>query len=64
LIRKVIDQASTNITLLWVQSHVGIPGKEAAKEALNEEDHHTETYPPHDLIAWIKEKHEQEQQQK
>jgi hypothetical protein len=34
-----------------------------AKEALNEETHHTETYPPQDLIAWIKEKHEQEQQE-
>jgi hypothetical protein len=47
---------------------VGIPGNEAvndaAKEALNEKTHHTETYPPQDLIAWIKEKHEQKQQKK
>jgi hypothetical protein len=64
LIRKLIDQASTNITLLRVLSHVGIPGNDAAKEALNEETHHTETYPPQDLIAWIKEKHEQEQKEK
>jgi ribonuclease HI len=50
LIRKLIDQAFTNNTL-WVLSHVGIPGNEAAddatKEALNEETYYTETYPPH-----------------
>jgi BioD-like phosphotransacetylase family protein len=32
-------------------------------EALNEETHHTKTYPPQDLIAWIKEKDEQAQQE-
>jgi hypothetical protein len=41
-----------------VPSHVGILGNEAtddaAKEALNEETHHTETYPQQDLMAWIK----------
>jgi hypothetical protein len=54
LFRKLIDQASTNITLLWVPSPVGIPGNEAAddavKEALNEETHHTEKYPSQDLM--------------
>jgi hypothetical protein len=67
LIRKLIDQPTSihkyHITI-WVLSHVGFPGNDAAKEALNEETHHTETYPPQDLIAWIKEKHEQEQQEK
>jgi hypothetical protein len=67
LIRKLIDQASTNITLLWVPSYLGITGNktadDAAKEALNEEIHHTETYPPQNLIKWIKKKHEQEQQE-
>jgi hypothetical protein len=67
LIRKLIDQASTNITLLWVPSHVEIPRNkvaDTAKVALNEETQHTETYPLQDLIAWIKEKNEQEQQEK
>jgi endo-beta-N-acetylglucosaminidase D len=58
LIRKLIDQASTNITLLWVPSHEA--AVDAAKEALNKETQHIEPYPPQDLIAWIKEKHEQE----
>jgi inorganic pyrophosphatase len=60
LIRKLIDQASTKITLLWVPSPVGLLGNEAAddaaKEALNEETHHTEKY--RNI-----EKHEQEQQE-
>jgi hypothetical protein len=68
LIQKLVDQASTNITLIWVSSHVGIPGNkaadDAAKEALNEETHHTETYSLQVLLVWIKEKHEQEQQEK
>jgi hypothetical protein len=47
---------------------MGLPRNEAAddaaKEAMNKETHHTETYRSQDLIAWIKEKHEREQQEK
>jgi hypothetical protein len=57
---KLIDKESTRVTLLWVLSHVGIPGNgtadNAAQEALNEEIHNTEKYPPQDLIEWIKKK--------
>jgi ribonuclease HI len=40
-IRKLMDQKPSKITLLWVLSHVGVPGNETAdevaKEALDEE---------------------------
>jgi ribonuclease HI len=53
-IQKLIDQESTKVTLLWASNHVGISGNETAddlaKEAFNEEIHHTERYPPQDLI--------------
>jgi ribonuclease HI len=59
-IRNLIEQASTNITLLWVSSHVRILGNkkadDAAKEALNEEIHHTETYLPTPTLPWSQEK--------
>jgi hypothetical protein len=38
--------------------------RRAAKEALNEEIHHTETYPTKDLIKWRKKKNEQDQLEK
>jgi hypothetical protein len=47
---------------------VEIPGNEtadeAAKEALDEEIQHNKMYPPQDLIKWMKNKHQQEKQQK
>jgi ribonuclease HI len=53
-----MDQKSSKITLLWVPSHVRIPGNETAdeagKKALAEEIQHYEKYPPQDLIKWIK----------
>jgi ribonuclease HI len=40
-IRKLMDQKPSKITLLWVLSHVRVPGNETAdevaKEALDEE---------------------------
>jgi ribonuclease HI len=45
-IRKILDQEGPRITLLWVPSHVRIPGNEKAdqivKEALDEDISTTE----------------------
>jgi hypothetical protein len=43
LIRKLYNQESTKVT-------GNNPANDAAKEALNEETHHTERYPAQDLI--------------
>jgi hypothetical protein len=63
-----MDQKPSKITLLWVPTHLGFPGNEttdeAAKEALDEEIQHYEKYPPQDLIKWMKNKHQKEQQEK
>jgi hypothetical protein len=65
-IRKLIDQKPSKSTLLWILSHVGIPSNETAdevvKEALDEDIQHKEKYLPQDLIKWMKDKHQEEQQ--
>jgi hypothetical protein len=59
-----MDQKPSKIILQWVSSHVGIPCNEEAKEALDEEIQHYEKYPPQYLIEWMKNKHQEEQQEK
>jgi ribonuclease HI len=55
-IRKILDHEGPRITLLWVPSHVGIPGNEkAAKEAQDEDISTTERYSPYDLKIWLTE---------
>jgi hypothetical protein len=58
-IRKMLDHEGPRITLLWVPSHVGMPGNEkadqAAKEALDEDISTTERCPPDDLKKWLTE---------
>jgi ribonuclease HI len=53
-IRKLIDDSGNQISLIWVPSHAGITGNEAAKDALTEEIYNRESYPPQDLIKWMK----------
>jgi ribonuclease HI len=65
-IRKLMDQKPSKITLLWILRHVGIPGNDTAdevvKKALDEEIQHNEKFPPQDLIKWMKNKQQEEQQ--
>jgi hypothetical protein len=72
LIRKLIDQASKishyyGFRVTWgyqetkqltTQQTTSFAASSFPRSVIN---HHTKTYPPQDLIAWIKEKHEQEQ---
>jgi ribonuclease HI len=57
-IRKLIDDSRNQINLIWVPSHAGISGNEAAdqaaKDALTEEIGIQEPYPPQDLVKWMK----------
>jgi hypothetical protein len=64
LIRKLIDQASTNITMGFKSRRYTRKrnSRLRSKRSTKRKIHHTETYHPQDLIKWIKEKHEQEQQ--
>jgi ribonuclease HI len=65
-IRILLEQEGDKITLLWVSSHVGIPGNEqadsAAKEALDEQIDRPEEYPPQDLAKWTAQQLEENQQ--
>jgi hypothetical protein len=54
IIRKLIDNPGNQISLIWVPRNAGISWNEEAKDALTEENDNRETYPPQDLIKWMK----------
>jgi ribonuclease HI len=61
-IRKLIDNSGYQISLIWVPSHAGISGNEAAdqaaKDALTEKIDNRETYPPQDKMDEERGSHE------
>jgi hypothetical protein len=63
IIRKLIDNLGNRISLVWVLSHAVISGNEA-KDALTEEIDNRETYPPQDLIKWMKKEEAMNRQQR
>jgi hypothetical protein len=68
IIRKLIDNLGNRISLIWVPSHAGIAGNEAAdqaaRDALTEEIVNRETYPPQDLTKWMKKEEAMNRQQR
>jgi hypothetical protein len=57
-IRRLLHNSRNHIRLIWVPSHIGIGGNEAAdqavKYALYEEIGNQEPYPSQDLMKWMK----------
>jgi ribonuclease HI len=57
-LRRLLDEGSEKVTLLWVPSHMEIPGneitEEEAKSAMENDLLATTKYPPKDLIYLIK----------
>jgi hypothetical protein len=56
-IRKLIDNSGNQISLIWAAD-------QAAKNALTEKIDNRETYPPQDLIKWMKKEEAMNRQQR